>query len=139
MQTSTCVGIVFVHACLLDSQMPVLTGRLCALAVLRPSGDVVSEETYNKCIKPDGEFKGKRVGPKDIIRLQGGGTGYAGRDGEKAQVKKHFSLGEFCLGCVGRCVQPRCTGGLIKSQPCSSRVERSFGLAAHPQCMYVSA
>lgn len=54
----------------------------------------MSEETYTKCIKPDGEFKGKRVGPKDIIRLQTGGTGYAARDGEKAQVKKHFSLGE---------------------------------------------
>jgi nitric oxide synthase-interacting protein len=63
------------------------------LVVIAPTGDVVSEETYKKCIKPDGEFKGKRVGPKDIIRLQGGGTGYAGRDGEKAQVKKHFSLG----------------------------------------------
>lgn len=54
----------------------------------------MTEETYNKCIKPEGEFKGKRVGPKDIIRLQTGGTGYAGRDGEKAQVKKHFALGE---------------------------------------------
>lgn len=65
---------------------------------LPPLGDVVSEETYNKCIKPEGEFKGKRVGPKDIIRLQGGGTGYAGRDGEKAQVKKHFALGESPSG-----------------------------------------
>ena len=72
---------------------------ICVLSFC--SGDVVSEETYNKCIKPDGEFKGKRVGPKDIIRLQGGGTGYAARDGEKAQVQKHFSLGE-CVRAVYR-------------------------------------
>jgi hypothetical protein len=79
------------------------------------SGDVVSEETYNKCIKPDGEFKGKRVGPKDIIRLQGGGTGYAARDGEKAQVQKHFSLGEWVkawnrrgIGTASRIVQHSC-------------------------------
>jgi hypothetical protein len=58
-------------------------------------GDVVSEETYQKCIKPDGEFKGKRVGPNDIIRVKNGGTGFAARDGEKAQVKKHFALGEW--------------------------------------------
>lgn len=63
------------------------------LVVIRPTGDVVSEETYTKCIKPDGEFKGKRVGPKDIIRLQNGGTGFAARDGDKAEVKKHFALG----------------------------------------------
>jgi hypothetical protein len=55
---------------------------------------VVTEATYNACIKPDGEFKGKRVGPKDIIRLQGGGTGFAAHDGDKAQVHKHFALGE---------------------------------------------
>jgi hypothetical protein len=69
------------------------------------AGDVVSEETYTKCIKPDGEFKGKRVGPKDIIRLQNGGTGFAARDGDKAEVKKHFALGEWrevCVVCAER-------------------------------------
>lgn len=59
------------------------------------SGDVVTEQTYNTCIKPEGEFKGKKVGPKDIIRLQTGGTGFAGHDGDKVQVNKHFSLGEW--------------------------------------------
>jgi hypothetical protein len=65
------------------------------LCVIMCPGDVVSEETYQKCIKPDGEFKGKSVGPKDIIRIKNGGTGFAARDGEKAQVKKHFALGEW--------------------------------------------
>jgi nitric oxide synthase-interacting protein len=63
------------------------------LVVIAPTGDVVSEETYQKCIKPDGEFKGKKVGPSDIIRVKNGGTGFAARDGDKAQVKKHFALG----------------------------------------------
>jgi nitric oxide synthase-interacting protein len=60
---------------------------------LCPAGDVVMEETYKACIKPEGEFKGKKVTEKDIIRLQTGGTGFAARDGDKVQVKKHFHLG----------------------------------------------
>lgn len=63
------------------------------LVVIGPTGDVVTEETYNKCIKPEGHFNGKKVGPKDVIHLKTGGTGFAARDGDKAQVKKHFSLG----------------------------------------------
>ncbi|WIA18381.1 hypothetical protein OEZ85_009843 [Tetradesmus obliquus] len=63
------------------------------LVVIAPTGDVLLEETYKKCIKLDGHFKGKKVGEKDVIKLQGGGTGFAGRDGDRAQVKKHFHLG----------------------------------------------
>ncbi|KAF6256994.1 hypothetical protein COO60DRAFT_1702037 [Scenedesmus sp. NREL 46B-D3] len=54
------------------------------LVVIAPTGDVLLEETYKTCIKPDGHSK---------ARKWGGGTGYAGRDGAKAQVKKHFHLG----------------------------------------------
>lgn len=82
----------------------------------------MSEETYNKCIKPEGEFKGKRVGPKDIIHLQGGGTGYAGRDGEKAQVKKHFALGE-CL-----------FGVWVRYLPCTTSAIEFATTAAGPKC-----
>lgn len=74
------------------------------------AGDVVTEETYTRCIKPDGEFKGKRVGPKDIIRLQSGGTGFAARDGDKAEVKKHFALGEWWQW------PPRMAGGGVQAQ-----------------------
>jgi hypothetical protein len=79
----------------------------------------VTEETYSKCIKPEGEFKGKRVGPKDIIHLQTGGTGFAARDGEKAQVKKHFSLGE-CAGCRAAmvCVRVFFGGGHVCHMLC---------------------
>lgn len=34
-----------------------------------------------------------QIGPKDVVRLQTGGTGYAARDGEKAQASKHWHLG----------------------------------------------
>jgi len=69
------------------------------------AGDVVTEETYNKCIKPEGHFNGKKVGPKDVIHLKTGGTGFAARDGDKAQVKKHFSLGESRqTGWLGSCL-----------------------------------
>lgn len=90
------------------------------------SGDVVSEETYQKCIKPDGEFKGKKVGPKDIIRVKNGGTGFAARDGEKAQVKKHFALGEchtgsgpagFWFGCMHS--MQKCSVACVTWYPCS--------------------
>jgi nitric oxide synthase-interacting protein len=63
------------------------------LVVLRPSGDVLLEDTYKACVKPEGEFKGVRLGEKDVIKLQTGGTGYAARDGDKVQVQKHFALG----------------------------------------------
>lgn len=64
------------------------------LLVIVPTGDVVLEETYKACIKPEGEFRGKRVRDgKDTIRLQTGGSGFAGRDGEKLQTSKHFQLG----------------------------------------------
>lgn len=63
------------------------------LVVIAPTGDVVLEDTYKTCIKPEGEFKGKRVSEKDVIKLLTGGTGFAGRDGEKAQVRKHYHLG----------------------------------------------
>eukprot|EP00879_Flechtneria_rotunda_P027769 GHRR01029760.1.p1 GENE.GHRR01029760.1~~GHRR01029760.1.p1 ORF type:complete len:291 (+),score=89.66 GHRR01029760.1:231-1103(+) len=63
------------------------------LVVIAQTGDVVTEETYKACIQPEGEFKGKRVTEKDVIRLKTGGTGFAGRDGDKAQVRKHFHLG----------------------------------------------
>ena len=33
------------------------------------------------------------MGPKDVIKLQTGGTGFAARDGGKVQSSKHFHLG----------------------------------------------
>lgn len=51
------------------------------------------ESTYEACVKPEGAFKGKKVSPKDVIKLQTGGTGFAARDGDKVQAQKHWHLG----------------------------------------------
>jgi nitric oxide synthase-interacting protein len=51
------------------------------------------ESTYEKCVKPEGVYRGKKLGPKDVIRLQTGGTGFASRDGDRVQSAKHYHLG----------------------------------------------
>ena len=58
--------------------------------ILRPSGDAVSEEAYKVVIAKDGAHDGKRV--KGVIRLQKGGSGYAG-SGTQVGSKKAFALG----------------------------------------------
>lgn len=58
--------------------------------ILRPSGDAVSEEAYKVVIAKDGVHDGKRV--KGMIRLQKGGSGYAG-SGTQVESKKVFALG----------------------------------------------
>ncbi|GBF93568.1 hypothetical protein Rsub_06288 [Raphidocelis subcapitata] len=63
------------------------------LVVLVPTGDVMLEATYEQCVKPEGAYRGKKVGPKDVVKLQTGGTGFAAHDGEKVQSKRHWLLG----------------------------------------------
>jgi hypothetical protein len=62
------------------------------LVVLKPTGDVVLKETWEKCIRPDGHYGGKDVGEGDVLELQRGGTGFAAHDKE-LQAKKRFLLG----------------------------------------------
>ena len=38
--------------------------------VLCSAGDVVLKETYDKCIKPDGVWKGKTLHKGDVIELE---------------------------------------------------------------------
>ncbi|KAI8471896.1 MAG: hypothetical protein J3K34DRAFT_416046 [Monoraphidium minutum] len=68
-------------------------GNASRLVVLAPTGDVMLESTYETCVKPEGSYKGKKVGPKDVIKMQTGGTGFAAHDGDKVQAKKHWLLG----------------------------------------------
>ncbi|KAL4451668.1 hypothetical protein ABPG75_007330 [Micractinium tetrahymenae] len=62
------------------------------LVVLKPTGDVVLQETWDKCIKPDGHYGGKEVTEGDVLELQRGGTGFAEHDRD-LQAKKRFLLG----------------------------------------------
>lgn len=64
------------------------------LVLLKPTGDVMLHETYQTCVKPEGQYNGVRVKEKDVIELQRGGTGFAAHDGKKAQAQKHWHLGQ---------------------------------------------
>ncbi|GFR51939.1 hypothetical protein Agub_g14460 [Astrephomene gubernaculifera] len=84
------------------------------LVVLAPTGDVMLKETYDKCVKSEGSYGGKRVRDKDVIPLQTGGTGFAARDGEKVQTQKYFMLGpgNGLRDLRGQHQGPRSLGGL---------------------------
>lgn len=90
-------------------------GNASKLVVLANSGDVLLESTYETCVKPEGAFRGKKVGPKDVIKLQTGGTGFAARDGDKAQATKHWLLGPGSgrADLRGQHQGPRSAGGLV--------------------------
>ena len=51
----------------------------------------MSEASYRTCVKPDGTWKGRKI--EKVIRLQGGGTGFAAHDGRAAEAASHFALG----------------------------------------------
>ncbi|EFJ45302.1 hypothetical protein VOLCADRAFT_106032 [Volvox carteri f. nagariensis] len=76
------------------------------LVVLATTGDVVLKETYEKCIKPEGSFAGKKVREKDVIELKTGGTGFAARDGERVQTQKVKGL--LIMGCAAAWVRIGC-------------------------------
>lgn len=61
------------------------------IVVLLPSGCAMSEASYKTCVKPDGTWRGRKV--EGIIKLQGGGTGFAAHDGKAAEAASHFALG----------------------------------------------
>lgn len=85
------------------------------LVLLKPTGDVLLEETYKTCVKPEGRFEGIKVREKDVIKLQGGGTGFVAHDGEKVQSKKHYTLGPGSgrQDLRGQHQGPRSAGGLV--------------------------
>jgi nitric oxide synthase-interacting protein len=48
------------------------------IVILKPTGEAVSLEAYDRVIKKEGSYNGKKINPKkDIIRLERGGTGFA--------------------------------------------------------------
>lgn len=57
---------------------------------------------------------GKRIRDADVIYMQTGGTGFAARDGEKAEAKRHFPLGpgSGLTDMRGQSQGPRSHGGL---------------------------
>lgn len=63
------------------------------LVVLKSTGDVFLEETWDKCIKPDGFYDGKSVCDDDVLELKRGGTGYAKHNSDEIEASKFHHLG----------------------------------------------
>jgi nitric oxide synthase-interacting protein len=63
------------------------------LILIKPTGDVVLEATWKKCIKPDGAWQGVAVSDDDVLELKRGGTGFVEHDGDGVQAKRYFALG----------------------------------------------
>jgi nitric oxide synthase-interacting protein len=87
------------------------------LVVLAATGDVVLEQTYKQCIKPDGVFgvPPVKIKDKEVIHMKGGGTGFAAHDKEAVQATKHFALGPGSgkTDLRGQHQGPRSMGGLV--------------------------
>lgn len=62
------------------------------LVLLKATGDVMLEETYKKCVKPEGTYNGVAIRERDVVQLQRGGTGFAAHDGDKLQVSITYYL-----------------------------------------------
>jgi len=86
------------------------------LVVIAPTGEVVLKETWEKVIKPDGHHKGHKLKDRDVIELQTGGTGFAGRDGDKVMAEKRFILGPGSgrQDVRGQLAAGRSLGGLVQ-------------------------
>jgi hypothetical protein len=78
-----------------DAKAAVRVVGCCLSEAVRPCapGDVLLEETYEKCVKPEGRYNGTAIKESDVVRLQRGGTGFALHDGERVQASKFWALG----------------------------------------------
>jgi nitric oxide synthase-interacting protein len=63
------------------------------IVVLKPNGVAMSEEGYKTVVEKEGAYDGQTIRPdKDVIKLQKGGTGFAG-SGTQVESKAEFELG----------------------------------------------
>lgn len=63
------------------------------LVVLKPLGDVMLLETYNRVVKREGQYNGTPIDADDVIELVCGGTGFAAHDKDSIQASKYYALG----------------------------------------------
>merc|ERR1712098_643760 len=80
--------------------------------LLKPSGHVVLEDTYKRVVKPENRcpISGKKLGPKDVLKLKSGGTGFCSHN----EVESHTVAGYTGLGhhreSDGRLLKGACGG-----------------------------
>ena len=62
------------------------------------------EDTYKTCVAPEGSYDGKKIRPdKDVVKLQGGGTGFVAHDGALAALPAvaFLACAAACTCCFG--------------------------------------
>ena len=104
------------------------------LVVLKPTGDVLLKETWERCVKPDGAYGGVAVGEEDVLELQRGGTGFAAHDkdlqargaglpGVFEGVLRGMGFGGLRAGAKGAARQGRAQAAMggREGQPCRRR------------------
>jgi len=67
-------------------------GNTSKVVVLKATGDAISEECYKRFVAKDGVYNGVKIKPKEVIRLQRGGTGFAG-SGSQVEAKRYAPVG----------------------------------------------
>jgi nitric oxide synthase-interacting protein len=63
------------------------------VVVLRPTGTAMGEDCYRRFVEPDGAFEGTKVRPKNVVRLQRGGTGFTATSEVQASVYTLLGVG----------------------------------------------
>eukprot|EP00210_Caulerpa_lentillifera_P006715 g6417.t1 len=109
------------------------------LVLLKETGTIMTKKSYETCVKPDGVYEEKRIRDKDVIYLKTGGTGFAARDGEKAEAKRNFPLGpgSGLTDLRGQSHGPRSHGALHCNDRCS--LKRGSDCFADPKCIWEPA
>lgn len=82
------------------------------LILLRSTGDVVSEESFKKFVKPDMVWKNRKIKDKDIIRLHKPGSGFAASGGAEAKRFYHLGVGSGLTDLRGQTHGPQSSFGL---------------------------
>ena len=79
------------------------------------AGDVLTKESYDKCVKPEGHWNGIKLRKGDVIDLQRGGTGFSLHDGKSIESSKYWYLGpgSGMADLRGQHQGPRSATGLI--------------------------
>lgn len=63
------------------------------IVVLRSTGDALGEECYRRFVEPEGTYEGRKVRPRDVVRLERGGTGFAATSKVEAETYTLLGVG----------------------------------------------
>mmetsp|Transcript_23780 Transcript_23780/g.28706 ORF Transcript_23780/g.28706 Transcript_23780/m.28706 type:complete len:317 (+) Transcript_23780:84-1034(+) len=82
------------------------------IVILKPTGAALCSECHSKFVVPDGVWDGKKVGPKDAIKLERGGTGFVATNTLKSERHQHLGIGSGAADIRGQSAGPTSAFGL---------------------------